>query len=334
MNRGSQLRWCLLPENEIVMIGTCITSAQGFRNTNLRNSLFFPAQKFRFLILYLLYFLLSTTTVQAQFVEVGFNLAGTTYQGDISPLKYRFSFQGAKFAYGVNLGYHVSNHFSFRISYNHGSIAAADKYAVDTWRRDRNLNFRTDINEWSLTADYFFLEVNSFFRKYELKPFLRFGVALFSFNPQGEYKGNWYDLQPLGTEGQGLPGSSVAPYNLTQVSIPFGFGLCYDINEYIRVGVDLSPRITFTDYLDDVSTYYPDFEKLGSVRGQRAVDLAYKGNLLPGGKPADQLSGIGRGNPGDNDWYIFSSFTVSIIFDPVKEKIKKKTFNGARKCPY
>ncbi|MFZ1703598.1 MAG: DUF6089 family protein [Saprospiraceae bacterium] len=284
-------------------------------------------------IIFFIFFIL-LTPAKGQFFEVGFNLAGTTYQGDISPLRYRFSVQGASFAYGLNLGYHISPYYSVKVSYNKGSIDAADKYSVDAWRKERNLNFRTDIHEWSLVTDIFFLEYSKFFRKYNLKPFLRVGVAVFSFNPQGEYKGKWYDLQPLATEGQGLKGSDKEPYKLTQLSIPFGFGLCYDINQYIRVGLDISPRITFTDYLDDVSTDYPDFDQLGRSRGQMAVNLSYKGNLLPGGYAPEDIPTVGRGNPKDNDWYIFTSFSLAILFDPVYENIKRKTFNGARKCRF
>lgn len=272
--------------------------------------------------------------LKAQFVEFGFNLSGNTYQGDISPLTWRLSMQGANFAYGLNAGYHFNKYLSLKISYNLGSIEADDKYAVDKWRRDRNLNFRTDIREWALTADVFFLEYLKFFRKYDLKPYLKTGVALFSFNPQGLYKGKWYDLQPLGTEGQGLSGSDKQPYDLTQIAIPFGFGLCYDINRYIRVGFEISPRITFTDYLDDVSTEYPDFEKLLKERGQMAVNLSYKGDLLPGGIEPEEIINLGRGNSKDNDWYVFTSFTFSVLFDPVYENIKRKTFNGARKCTF
>lgn len=70
--------------------------------------------------------------------------------------------QGANFAYGLNAGYHFNKYLSLKISYNRGSIEANDKYAVDKWRRDRNLNFRTDIREWALTADVFFLEYLKF----------------------------------------------------------------------------------------------------------------------------------------------------------------------------
>ncbi|MEO8734182.1 MAG: hypothetical protein ABI373_07615, partial [Flavobacteriales bacterium] len=45
------------------------------------------------------------------------------------------------------------------------------------------------------------------------------GVGAFHFNPQAQYKGNWVDLRPLGTEGQGLPGGPVE-YSLTGVCIP------------------------------------------------------------------------------------------------------------------
>ena len=306
-----------------------------FQDNHLASGLLKVRQKTIISFFLLAFFFVSFTRHgQAQFVEIGFNLAGTTYQGDISPLRYRFSFQGAKFAYGLNLGYHLNRNFSVRVSYNKGSIAASDKYAADAWRRERNLNFRTDIREWSLTSDIFFLEYSRFFRKYDLKPFVRVGIALFSFNPQGEYNRQWYDLQPLSTEGQGLPGSDAQPYKLTQLSIPFGFGLAYDLNQYFRVGFDVSPRITFTDYLDDVSRDYPDFALLEQEKGPMAVNLSYKGNLIPGGLSPDKLTTVGRGNSGDNDWYIFSSVSISVVFDPVVERIKRRTFNGARKCTF
>jgi hypothetical protein len=110
--------------------------------------------------------------------------------------------------------------------------------------------------------------------------------------------------------------------------------LCYDINKYIRVGFEISPRITFTDYLDDVSNQYPDFDQLKNEKGQMAVNLSYKANLLQGGIEPEDLVNFGRGNSKDNDWYVFSSFTFSVLFDPVYEKIKKKNFNGARKCTF
>ena len=69
--------------------------------------------------------------LKAQFVEFGFNLSGNTYQGDISPLTWRLSMQGANFAYGLNAGYHFNKYLSLKISYNRGSIEANDKYAVD-----------------------------------------------------------------------------------------------------------------------------------------------------------------------------------------------------------
>lgn len=295
----------------------------------------FPLRKMTGRIIHIfLYFLCTYASLNAQFIEIGFNIAGTTYQGDISPLKYRFSFQGTQFGYGINLGYHVNDRFSFRISYGQGQIQASDRYAVDDWRRNRNLNFRTKIYEWAATTDIFFLEYYKFFRKYDLKPFIRTGIAYFSFNPQGSYDGKWYDLQPLSTEGQGLPGSDIEPYSLQQIGIPLGFGLSYDLNEYFRVSLDVTPRITFTDYLDDVSTDYPDFNVLKAEKGDMAVNLSYKGNLLPNGiKPEDLLT-EGRGNSKDNDWYIFSSVSVSLLFDPVLERKKRKSLNGARKCVF
>ena len=41
--------------------------------------------------------------------------------------------------------------------------------------------------------------------KYRWTPYVTGGAAVFTFNPKAEYNGEWVALQPLGTEGQGLP---------------------------------------------------------------------------------------------------------------------------------
>ena len=136
----------------------------------------------------------------------------------------------------------------------------------ETYRKDRNLDFKT--NMWEV---YTAIELypTLMFKKYDdydprLKPYVFAGVGLFHFNPKGsltDVNGNvtWHELQPLKTEGQGMaeyPNSK--PYKLTQVNIPFGAGIKYDLSEKVTIGTELLYRKTFTDYIDDVSTTYVD----------------------------------------------------------------------------
>ena len=63
---------------------------------------------------------------------------------------------------------------------------------------------------------------------------------LYLLNPQAEYAGEWYDLQPLGTEGQNdVSYSNTKPYKLVTAILPTGFGFKYNLGRRINVGVDM-----------------------------------------------------------------------------------------------
>ncbi len=273
-------------------------------------------------------------SAKAQYIEFGGCLGGSTYQGDISYFSSRLSFQGAKLLNGVHIGYHFNDYLAIKVKFNKGSIAANDYDSVDEWRKRRNLHFKTDITEFALIHEIELLDILKFFQKFSLKPYINFGIAWFKFNPQAKYGGQWYDLQPLSTEGQDLPGSKTKPYALSQFSIPFGFGLKYHLNENFYFGLEISPRITFTDYLDDVSSEYPDFELLRQYKGDLAVQLSYQGDKRPGGLPISTIKDEKRGNNKDNDWYIFNSFIVGFKFDPVEHMKRKRNFRYGRKCNF
>ncbi len=64
-------------------------------------------------------------------------------------------------------------------------------------------------------------------------------------------------MRPLGTEGQGVV-QGREPYSSMAISIPFGAGVKYAINERTNIGFEILHRFTNTDYLDDVSKTYVD----------------------------------------------------------------------------
>lgn len=270
--------------------------------------------------------------LDAQKAEIGFSIGATTYQGDISPLGWRISFEGAQVARGLFLSLGLNDYLSVKGRYYTSNLAASDENAISSFRSERNLHFRSSIREFSLVGELNLLGVFPSMRKFKFQPFVNVGVGVFRFNPEAKYKGVWHELQPLGTEGQGLPGSDKELYSLTQLSIPMGVGMKYTFNDELVIAFEIAPRWTFTDYLDDVSTTYPDLELLGQERGDLAVGLSYRSD-----KPIDagnNMANVGRGNSGENDWYVISTISVAYRFDPGVYYDRRKGFQGNWKCPY
>ncbi len=283
-------------------------------------------------MLILLYF--SVGQVASQDLELGFTVGASTYQGDINFSRSRLSMQGAKLQRGMHLAWHMSDYYALKMRWTTGSISADDRYSLDNWRRYRNLHFRSSIQEVAMIHEIELFDIVKFFRKYNIKPYFSIGLAWFRFNPQAQYKGEWIDLHPLSTEGQGII-SGVQPYSLNQISIPLTIGIKYFLRDDLYFGIEVGPRMTFTDYLDDVSAVYPDFENLRQYRGQQAVDMSYRGNLVSGSDiDLTEVEGMGRGNSQDNDWYIFSSFVIGYRFNPKESMKRRKAFRHGRKCNF
>ena len=140
----------------------------------------------------------------------------------------------------------------------------------------RNAHFRNDIKELAVTGIYNFIpESRNFRNRDKIIPYVFAGIAVFHHNPEAkvptDYTGSeaspseWVSLQPLNTEGQGLNGYPNQPYNLVNVSIPFGVGIRYKLNKIWDLGFETGVRYTFTDYLDDIGGYYADILDLSNA---------------------------------------------------------------------
>lgn len=199
-------------------------------------------------------------------------------------------------------------HLRFNALY--GSYAAADS----TGRNQvRNLSFKSPLYEVGVLVVYepFKNSRNGFFRKSHLSPYAVYGANFFYMSPMANYKGQWYDLQELGTEGQNLPSnlanSYPKPYKKYQFAIPFGFGLSYYINSKVSINAEFTYHFTFTDYMDDVgSEYYPDADIMKTYNPIAAA-LSNRSSKTV----SEQVS---RGNPGKKDGYLVPmlSFTYHI----------------------
>lgn len=262
---------------------------------------------------YFLLFLLPSF-LSAQYAEVGGSLGVANYFGDLTPPQ--SVFKEFNMALSLQGRYNFSRRFAVRGQLGAARISGDDRHSdFSSGRLQRNLSFRSRIWEAALLGEINILPYDPSARKKPIVPYAFAGIAFFHFRPQAQYSFEWVDLQPLGTEGQGLAAyPERQPYSLWQFSIPFGGGVKLSLGDSWSFSVEIGLRKTFTDYLDDVSTTYPDSDLLRAQRGDLAVQLSNRsideaGNTM-------NLDGTKRGSPEGKDWYTFSGISFSKIFAP------------------
>ena len=246
------------------------------------------------------------SAVYCQNLHLNFFGGIANYKGD---LQYnpkggkQISFKQPNFSAGVGLEYEISSKLYARLGITLGKIGADDKRQPG--QQQRNLNFMSSIFDVMLGAEYYIIDPY----EHKIIPYAFAGLAYFHFNPYTfDATRQKVFLQPLSTEGEGFV-TGREPYKLSQFAIPFGGGAKISVSDDVRVGVEISLRKTFTDYLDDVSTTYVDENILLAAKGQQAVDLAYRGEEVGAGPyPA---AGTPRGTLAAKDWYYFTGVTLS-----------------------
>jgi hypothetical protein len=265
------------------------------------------------------------TSVTAQHFDFGYEYGFSSYFGDLAPFAAVPSMAKSSSSKGYYFGYGNKNITIFA-NYTVMEIFADDRNAEFENRVQRNLSFKSPIIEYGLTAEVSIL--NLFSRDYRrLQPLIITGVNVFYFNPYTIYQGERIDLRPLATEGQG---TSEYPdrelYSLTQISIPLGVGVKYELTDKLWIGAGAKLRMTFTDYLDDVSTTYADPEVLAAYNGSLSAELAYRGDELDPSRSVEV--GSIRGNPSENDWYMTTYFTVGLRFKEEKTQRRRRPRTG------
>jgi hypothetical protein len=240
----------------------------------------------------------------------GANQIGTNYFRDLE-------WSLTRMAASVGLRYKLSNYFALKSHLTYGRVSGDDKLTTEYFRNYRNLNFFSDIYEFNVNFEGAFQQeqVGHRYRLrkvrgmkgYELYTYAFVGVGVFYFDPKTTYKGTTIRLQPLGTEGQGLIPSRNR-YSLVQLCIPVGIGFKYTIDRTWGLGLELGIRKTFTDYIDDVSTTYFDFNNYPNANPDAAA-LSDRSAKEPGRHNTD--AGEQRGDPRDKDSYMFGIFSIN-----------------------
>ena len=272
--------------------------------------------------LILAFCLLCSVQLSAQSFEVGLGAGVSFYNGDIIPATFQGYLQTTHPAAGVYFRYNALKALSFRLGFVQARVSGDDASSIYSYR---NLSFRSDISELYLVGEWrpFQMKGSSFIAS----PYLFGGINVYRFNPQAEFEGQWVDLQPLGTEGQGLPGYE-EKYELVQYGVPLGLGIVLDFEGNWSFGFEFGARKLFTDYLDDIGGVTVLYDDILEGNGTLAAQLSNP-NLDPEG--SDSMISYFRGGFAE-DWYYVAQVTLGYQFGQgTKDKRRNKW--GKTKCP-
>lgn len=266
-------------------------------------------------------FVLSSLWAQREsyksYLALGPSVGITNYKGDLDD---DFTLKFTRPGFGFGLFYNFHPHLRARLMFTQGWIGAADSVSTDQFRKWRNLHFRSHLTEFSLQFIYEFFASPRLYRyRPRFSPFIFGGVAIFNFDPKAKASdGNWYRLQPLGTEGQFLNDPTreyPKPYALTQVSIPLGVGARWTLSERWDLWFELGLRKTFTDYLDDVSDRYPPPDLMLAQMGPIAAELSDRSGYRAQGSSGFEANDV-RGFVNQKDWYVYTGISITYLIDP------------------
>ncbi len=272
-------------------------------------------------------------------LEFGIGAGGANYLGEIGgreknarPFVTDMHLEQTRLAGSFFVRYRFAPEFHVKLALSVLQIAGNDKLSINPGRAGRNLEFQNNIHELALTGQFNFYNAYDIFRAIRKKRRIDYSIyafgggAGFYHNPKARYADRLLELRPLMTEGQSKP------YNRYEFAIPMGIGMHYTIRKQHRIGFEFGWRLTFTDYLDDISTNYASPEQL---KDPLAIKMANRRNELSGdpGIPSHIYyePGQKRGDPTNNDSYFVALVTYSILFRDRNIYYRSNYYNVGRR---
>lgn len=211
----------------------------------------------------------------------------------------------------ISLGgqFRLTENFSARGEIRFYQVKADQQYSKNY---QNNLSFRTrnpDIN-LGIQADLF-----GYNRHAPINPYLFVGLGATFMTPKAQLGDNWYSLAPLMTEGE--------KYNRLPLVFTGGIGVSVKTTERLSLGLELCNNFVNSDYLDDVSTFYPDPDALASDLARQLSDRSPEIGL-----PPRQVGGM-RGGAEVKDSYLFFQVRAKYLLgnrQQARERKKLKCF--------
>ena len=268
-------------------------------------------RKFRFLLI--MSCLAIFVRANAQFddpktLEVGPHVGVSYYMGDLNPI---LPFAQSQLQYGGLVRFNYNNRWTFRFDYARAKVTASDE--VIKWRPERMLNFTSVINDFSLVAEFNFIEYYTGNPKKNMSPYIFGGISVFQYTAFANVGDQLIDLSNYATEGPEDPDAKwynkmFGKTSPIGVSIPFGMGLKFSLSRRMAGTVEWRMHKTFTDYLDDVATVYPEEHAVYTFDDGSTYDLTdpSDNNYKPGQQ---------RGNSAFNDWFGMARVSLTWKFN-------------------
>ena len=241
-------------------------------------------------------------------LEVGPHVGVSYYMGDLNPT---LPFAQSKLQYGGLVRFNYNNRWTFRFDYSRATVTADDTKLK--WRPERGLNFTSTINDFSLTAEFNFLEYYTGNPKKNVSPYIFGGISVFQYTAFAIVGDQLVDLSDYATEGHVDPNAKwydkmFGKTSPIGVSIPFGMGVKFSLSRHMAATVEWRMQKTFTDYLDDVATVYPE--------GEHAVYTFEDGSTYDLTDPTGNYKpGQQRGNSSFNDWFGMARMSLTWKFN-------------------
>lgn len=272
-------------------------------------------------------------SLNAQIIQGGLAIGKSVYWGDLNAPEFSANLnKNGGLALQGFVRYSYPNKTAFKVGLMLGKLQGNDQNSSAEWQKERNLNFYSRIFELSVMGEYYIFGFDPASMEKPFSPYITGGLAMVYFDPMTVYKGATYSLQALGTEGQGNPGYG-SKYNKVALSIPFGGGVAIKLGPSVNLSIDVVARRTFSDYLDDVSGNYVNYDELKSLNGELAANLADRTNEYLGiNEPKQRITGSQRGGKVVADWYFTGMVGFSFFLtDPDKAMRRKSNYNSS--CP-
>ncbi len=257
----------------------------------------------RCLLIIVLFFACTLRAQQPNFFsrsEIGVHVGTMFYIGDLNQFK---PFYKSKLAGSLVYRFNVHSRMTLRFNATYGNVEADDSDARQALIVNRNLNFKSQIQELAGGLEFHYMPFQFGNRRYIGTAYMITQIGVFHMNPKTEYNGEMIALQSIGTEGQSTTGGS-KPYSRYQLCIPLGLGVKLSLGKFCSFNLDIAIRKTFTDHLDDVGAdTYMDAASLEAINGSDAVALS--------NRSLDGSFQGRRGNSTNKDWYVYAGGMIT-----------------------
>lgn len=247
---------------------------------------------------------------QYKYGEIGCSFEPSAYFGDLTANN---RIGSLRFGCGTSFSFKLNSYLSLGTSIGHRSIAGADSLNR-TELINRNLSFKTSLTNLDVyfKVDILQLDFRSRYGNYSSKPLeinFLFGMSFFHFNPKGYdlITNSWVNLRPLGTEGQTLSEKGI--YSSFGIGLLSGVNMKFDVANNLSIGLGLNVVKTFTDYLDDVSGSYANYNDL-NISNPASARMADKHLSDNGAIWTPYQEGVQRGNSKNDDWFYYLNIGV------------------------